>query len=69
MRVILLHLSAMGFCVAGLINPVIGLLGYMWYSLMRPDALAWTEGQYPYSLMLAAVTLFGAWRYAGNLGG
>lgn len=58
----------MGICVGGLLNPVIALLGYMWYSLMRPDALAWQEGMYPYSLVFAIVTLFGSWRYLPNLG-
>lgn len=59
----------MGICVGGLLNPVIALLGYMWYSLMRPDALAWREGLYPYSLIFAVVTLLGSWRYLPNLGG
>lgn len=67
MRVLILHLSAMGICVGGLLNPVIALLGYMWYSLMRPDALAWREGFYPYSLIFAVVTLFGSWRYLPNI--
>lgn len=68
MRVLILHLSALGICVGGLLNPVIALLGYMWYSLMRPDALAWREGMYPYSLIFAIVTLFGSWRYLPNIG-
>ncbi len=53
MRLALLHLASLGFCLAGLINPVFALLGYIWYSLMRPDALAWAEGQFPYSMILA----------------
>lgn len=69
MRIALLHLSSLGFCLGGLINPIFALLGYMWYSLMRPDVLAWSEGQQPYSLLLALVTLFGAWRFLPNAGG
>lgn len=59
----------MGICAGGLLNPIIALLGYIWYSLMRPDALAWQEGMHPYSLIFAVVTLLGSWRYLPNLGG
>jgi probable O-glycosylation ligase (exosortase A-associated) len=69
MRVALLHLASLGFCAAGLVNPIVALLGYLWYSLMRPDALAWVEGAYPYSLILAVVALLGSWRFAPNAGG
>ena len=66
-REILLHFSVLAITCAGLINPVFGLFGYMWFSLARPDSTAWVEGQYPHSMILAIVTLLGAWRYLPNL--
>jgi probable O-glycosylation ligase (exosortase A-associated) len=46
-------------CVVALVKPRIGLLGYTWFALMRPDALSWSVGR-PYSLCLAACTLIGS---------
>lgn len=66
MRQLVLHLVVLGVCAAGLVNPVIGLYGYVWYSLMRPDVLAWAEGLYPHSITLAVVTLLGVWRFVPN---
>ncbi len=45
---------------------MIALYGYVWYSLMRPDVLAWSEGMYPHSITIAIVTLLGVWRYIPN---
>ncbi len=66
-REILLHFSVVFITFGAILNPLIGLLGYVWYSLARPDALAWSEAKYPHSLIMAIVTLLGAWRYIHNL--
>ncbi len=63
MRLLLLHLSVVGICGVGLVNPLFALYGYVWYSLMRPDSLAWSEGMYPHSFTIAIVTVVGVWRY------
>ena len=53
-------------CLIALIKPRIGLLGYLWYALMRPDLLAFAENKYPFSLCLAVATGLGALRYLGD---
>ncbi|MFN7922453.1 MAG: putative O-glycosylation ligase, exosortase A system-associated [Bryobacteraceae bacterium] len=65
-RVILLHLAVAGLSFASLFNPLWGLLGYVWYSLARPDALAYNEGQFQHSILLAICTLAGSWRSFAN---
>jgi probable O-glycosylation ligase (exosortase A-associated) len=65
-RFILLQLTVAGASLAALVNPVIGLYAYTWYALARPDAMAWSEGQWPHSLILAIFTLAGIWRYTPN---
>ena len=30
-------------CIATLFSARIGIYGYLWYSLMRPDVLAWAS--------------------------
>lgn len=62
----MLHFTVLVVCAVGLVNPVIGLYGYVWYSLMRPDVLAWSEGMYPHSVTIAVVTLLGVWRFVPN---
>jgi putative inorganic carbon (hco3(-)) transporter len=54
-------------CLIALVQPRVGLYGYLWFGLMRPDLLAFTEGKYPYSLALAIATGIGATRYAARL--
>jgi putative inorganic carbon (hco3(-)) transporter len=51
-------------CVAALFRPRIGLYGYLWFGLMRPDILAFADGTYPYSLALAICSAVGALRCA-----
>ncbi len=46
-------------CVIGIRRPFVGLLGYIWFALLRPDVLAWSYAVYPYSLCLAISTLIG----------
>lgn len=67
MRQLLLHLVVLGVCALGLLNPLTGLYGYIWYSLMRPDVLAWSEGMFPHSMTLAIITLLGVWRFVPNV--
>ncbi len=54
-------------CLAGLLNPKLGLFGYLWFGLMRPDVLAWSYGEHPYSLAIAICVLLGSVRYAPNV--
>jgi len=49
-------------CVLALVKPRVGLFGYTWFALMRPDALSWSVGK-PYSLSLAICTLVGSLIY------
>jgi probable O-glycosylation ligase (exosortase A-associated) len=68
-REILLLSIVAALCCAALIKPRMGLYGHIWYSLMRPDAIAWVEGVYPISMALAATTLIGSIRYTGRFPG
>jgi probable O-glycosylation ligase (exosortase A-associated) len=68
MRGLALILITVILVPAGLISPVIGIYGYVWFSLVRPDALAWMVGVYPMSLALALSTLIGAARYVNRIG-
>lgn len=66
-REIVLNIGVVITCLGGLLNPVIGLLGYIWYSLCRPDILAWSEGEGRHQLIIGICTLAGAWRFIPNL--
>jgi putative inorganic carbon (hco3(-)) transporter len=50
-------------CLAAPFWPRIGLYGYVWFGIMRPDLLAFAAGKYPYSLVLAVSTAVGAVRH------
>ena len=56
MRNALLILITGLICVISPINPLIGLCGYYWFALMRPDVLAWS-GANNYSFFIAIATL------------
>jgi len=43
-------------CLLSPLNPRLGLYGYYWFALMRPDILAWS-GPNRYSLLIAVFTL------------
>lgn len=62
LRELLLFLIVAVICLAGLIFPQIGLCGYLWFSLFRPDAVAWVTDQYQFSKALAICTLVGSAR-------
>jgi probable O-glycosylation ligase (exosortase A-associated) len=55
MRQILLIGIVVGILGLTVITPQIGLLGYVWFGLMRPDVLAFSDLQY--SIALAALTI------------
>lgn len=61
-ELILAAVVAVLACIA-LVRPTLGILAYVWFSLMRPDLLAWSSGALPYSPMLAVATLAGSLRY------
>lgn len=60
-RQILLLLVVVAISLIALIRPRLGLYGYLWYGLMRPDVLAWVdqEDNY-YSLLMAVALLLGS---------
>ena len=51
---------------AGLVFPDIGFLAYVWFSLMRPDIMAY-GGPNSLSMILAIATLLGTARFVGNV--
>lgn len=61
MRDALLMVVVAVLIVAALFSPKLGLFGYLWFSLFRPDILAFSAGR-PYSMMLAVVTLLSSFR-------
>ena len=63
LRAILLLLIVSALSVIAIFRPRIGLYGYLWFGLMRPDVLAFSYGTYPYSVMLAVTTLIGSLPY------
>ena len=48
-------------CLIAPFQPIVGLYGYIWFALMRPDVLAFSSK--PYSMALAVTTLLGSLRY------
>jgi len=60
MRATLLAILVAGICMAAFTRPYLGLLGYIWFALMRPDVLAWVYGRNRYSLIIAVCVLIGA---------
>ena len=60
MRELLLIAIVASLCLGSLASPRIGLYGYVWFALLRPDMLAWSNR--PYSLFLAVATLVGLLR-------
>lgn len=47
-------------CLCGLFRARIAIYGYVWFALMQPDVLAWCEGKYPFSTILAMAVLLGS---------
>lgn len=61
MRELLLILIVAAICLVAPFQPRIGLYGYIWFALMRPDLLCWSNK--PYSVALAIATLLGTVRF------
>lgn len=55
-RYLIVLFTVIGVCLLAPLRPILGLYGYYWFAMMRPDILSWT-GPNRYSLVLAAVTL------------
>ncbi len=55
-RYLLVLLTVIGVCVVSPLRPIIGLYGYYWFAMMRPDILAWA-GPNRYSLFIALSAL------------
>jgi probable O-glycosylation ligase (exosortase A-associated) len=67
MRQLLLTGIVLILAATGIAFPFVGLCGYVWFSLMRPDILAWVEERSWYSMALAIATLLGSIRYVFDL--
>lgn len=63
LREILLTIIVGILGVTALLRPRIGLYGYVWFTLMRPDYFAYASAASVYSPVIAAGTLFGSLRY------
>ncbi len=63
LREIILTAVVVILCIVALFRPRIGLYGYIWYAMMRPDVVAWSENEYPFSIALAIATFLGSMRY------
>ncbi len=55
-RSLIVIATVAGLCILSPLRPVLGLYGYYWFGMMRPDILAWS-GPNRYSLFLALATL------------
>jgi len=65
-REALLIVLVAGLCIAGLYSSRIALIAYIWYAILRPDVLAWSETN-NYSLLLGAVAVVSCVRDLPNL--
>jgi probable O-glycosylation ligase (exosortase A-associated) len=69
MREVLLVAIVIAISMAAFVRPRVGYFGYIWFALMRPDILAWSDtGRIPYSMILAFSTLAGSWSYVIRIG-
>lgn len=55
-RYLIVISTVVGVCLLSPLRPILGLYGYYWFAMMRPDILAWA-GPNRYSFLLATVTL------------
>jgi probable O-glycosylation ligase (exosortase A-associated) len=63
LREILLSVICGVLCLLALWRPRIGLYGYVWFNLMRPDYFSFVGPEGVYSPVIAAGTLLGSLRY------
>jgi putative inorganic carbon (HCO3(-)) transporter len=66
MRSLLLMTVVVCVAIVGLFRPRVGLFGYIWFALMRPDLMAYARGDYSTLLALSVIT--GSIRYLPNAG-
>lgn len=66
MRELLLLCIVGVLSIAAVAKPQFGVMAYIWFSLMRPDYIAFSTGQYSYSMMLAIGMILGSWREIGK---
>ena len=64
MRQVVLIVVVIALCGLGLAGPEMAVLSYVWFSLLRPDALAYST--LPFSMLLAVVALLSSLRYIGR---
>jgi probable O-glycosylation ligase (exosortase A-associated) len=67
MRDLLLIILVGLLCIIGLVKPKIGVFGYTWFAMMRPDVLAFADPANSYSFFIAVCTLAGSLPYMGRL--
>lgn len=56
-RYLIVVATVVGICLVSPFRPILGLYGYYWFAMMRPDILSWA-GPNRYSLLIAVVALF-----------
>ena len=56
-----------GLCLGAFVWPRLGLYGYVWFAVLRPDVLAWCQDQQSFSLALAVCTAISGLRYYRRL--
>ena len=59
MRANILIVVVAVLALVAIYRPKWGLYTYVWFALMRPDILAFSVGEFPYSLVIAGGTLIG----------
>lgn len=62
LREVLLIIIMIPLTAGSILVPRIGVFGYVWFALLRPDLLSFAEGR-PYSMILAVATLIGTARH------
>lgn len=66
MRALVLIAVVAALAVYGLLVPQIGIYAYVWFSLFRPDYVAFAAGKYNYSEWLALTLMAGSFRFVPN---
>lgn len=59
MREVLLIIVVAIIGMTSLLRPTIGIFGYVWFALMRPDFMAWSAGKLNFSFFLAVCLILG----------
>lgn len=56
MRLLFLQGSLFGVVLLTFLNPVVGIMGYYWYTFMSPLSLAWSGSGFRWGMILAGAT-------------